>query len=82
VRVEAFSSLEDWNRKKPDYKWLFPFIDKNADGKISRDEHQAFQDYNQENKNWSNILKPKLLEGEGARDADQNAPADADMRRR
>ncbi len=61
VRVEAFSSVEDWNRKKPNYGWLFPFIDKNADGKISRSEHQAFQDYKQKDKAWPNTLKAKPL---------------------
>ncbi len=59
VRVEGFSSVEEWNRKKPGYEWLFPHIDKNGDGRISRGEHQAFQDYKKKNKNWRNTLKRK-----------------------
>jgi len=62
VRVEAFSSVAEWNRKKPAYEWLFSLIDKNGDGRISLDEHQAFQDYKRENENWSNTLKPKDLQ--------------------
>ena len=61
VHVEAFPSVEEWNRKKPGYEWLFPFIDKNADGKISLDEHQAFQDYKQKDANWATTLKAKPL---------------------
>ena len=26
-------------------KWIFPFIDKNSDGKIDTDEYQAIQEY-------------------------------------
>lgn len=52
VKPEAFASVEDWNRKKRRYEWLFPFIDKNADGKISLEEHQAFQDYKKKDRNW------------------------------
>ena len=61
VHVEAFPSVEDWNRKKPGYEWLFPFIDKDADGKISLDEHQAFQDYKLKDRNWATTLKAKPL---------------------
>ena len=91
MHVEAFLSVEDWNRKKPGYEWLFPFIDKNADGKISRDEHQAFQDYKQKDTNWATTLKAKplaeLLQGDKARDVDQGGvdqggPADAGKPRR
>lgn len=53
IRVQAFSSVEDWNRKKPGHEWLFPHIDKNADGKISLEEHQAFQDYKKKDKDWA-----------------------------
>ena len=61
VHVEAFASVEEWNRKKPGYEWLFPFIDKNGDGKISREEHQAFQDYKKRNENWASTLRSALL---------------------
>ena len=61
VRDQAFSSIEDWNRKKPGYAWLFPYLDKNADGKISREEHQAFQEYKKKNNDWTTTLKAKLV---------------------
>jgi len=78
VRVEAFDSVEDWNRKKPGHEWLFPFIDKNGDGNISKDEHQAFQDYKKKNKDWPNTVRARLMEKEEAKGAESNAPADAD----
>ena len=59
TRVQAFSSVEDWNQKKPGYDWLFPHIDKNADGKISLEEHQAFQDYKKANPAWQKTLRKK-----------------------
>lgn len=59
IRVKAFPSVEDWNREKPGYEWLFPFIDKNSDGAISRDEHQAFQDYKRANPNWNTELRQR-----------------------
>ncbi len=59
ILVQAFSSVEDWNRKKPGHQWLFPHIDKNADGKISLEEHQAFQNYKMKDKDWANTLKAK-----------------------
>jgi hypothetical protein len=59
VRVQAFSSVEDWNRKKPSFEWLFPHIDKNADGKISLEEHQAFQDFKKANPAWQKTLRKK-----------------------
>ena len=59
IRVQAFSSVEDWNRKKPGHEWLFGHIDKNADGKISLEEHQAFQDYKKTNSAWQKTLREK-----------------------
>jgi hypothetical protein len=59
VHVEAFSSVEDWNRKKPGFEWLFPHIDKNVDGKISLEEHQAFQDFKKINPGWQKSLREK-----------------------
>jgi hypothetical protein len=60
IRVEAFSSVEDWNRQKRGYEWLFPFIDNNGDGAISSDEHQAFQQYKKENPKWNTTLRNKI----------------------
>ena len=33
-RKTSWDSQEEWNRDKTDVKWIFPFIDKNSDGKI------------------------------------------------
>jgi len=57
--VRAFSSVEEWNLAKPGHEWLFPHIDKNRDGKISLEEHQAFQEYKKKDKNWAKTLKAK-----------------------
>ena len=62
VRVESFSSVEDWSRKKPGYEWLFPHIDKNGNGKISLVEHRAFQEYKKQDRNWAITLKAKSLQ--------------------
>ena len=64
IHVRAFPSLEDWNREKPGYEWLFPFIDKNTDGKISLDEHQAFQEYKRKNRNWNTTLRSQTPQAE------------------
>lgn len=60
VQVEAYASVEQWNAEKPGYEWLFPFIDQNSDGKISLEEHAAFQTYKKENKTWQRDLKATL----------------------
>jgi hypothetical protein len=59
VPVQAFPSVEDWNQKKPGYEWLFPFIDENVDGRISLEEHRAFQDYKKTHPDWASTLKPE-----------------------
>ncbi|MCX7006452.1 MAG: FAD-dependent oxidoreductase [Kiritimatiellaeota bacterium] len=59
-QVEGFASLEEWKQGKPGYEWLFPFIDANSDGKISSEEHRAFQDYKRKNPDWATALKKKL----------------------
>ena len=35
-RKTSWDSQEEWNRDKPTVKWVFPFIDKNSDGKINK----------------------------------------------
>jgi hypothetical protein len=59
IKVEAFASREEWNQAKPGFDWLFPHIDKDGDGKISLVEHQAFQEYKKENKDWAKTLRAK-----------------------
>jgi arylsulfatase A-like enzyme len=35
-RNTSWDSQEEWNRDKPTVMWVFPFIDKNSDGKIDK----------------------------------------------
>ena len=39
-----WSSWHEWGVDRPDFEWLFPFIDRNRDGKITADEYKAFED--------------------------------------
>lgn len=41
------------------WKWLFPIIDKNHDGKITADEYMAFQDYKKKHPDWRESLREK-----------------------
>lgn len=56
----SWGSQEEWNRDKPTMKWIFPFIDKNSDGKIDSDEYQAIQDYKKEHKDWMDRARKAL----------------------
>jgi hypothetical protein len=38
-----WSSWHEWGVDRPDFEWLFPFIDRNRDGKITADEYKAFE---------------------------------------
>ena len=38
-----WSSWHAWGVDRPDFEWLFPFIDRNRDGKITADEYKAFE---------------------------------------
>ena len=40
---KEWSSWHEWGIEKPDFEWLFPFIDRNRDGKITADEYKAFE---------------------------------------
>jgi hypothetical protein len=39
-----WSSWHAWGVDRPDFEWLFPFIDRNRDGKITANEYTAFED--------------------------------------
>jgi len=39
-----WSSWHEWGVDRPDFEWLFPFIDRNRDGKITANEYKAFED--------------------------------------
>jgi Ca2+-binding EF-hand superfamily protein len=56
----SWDSQEDWNRDKPTVQWIFPFIDKNNDGKIDSEEYQAIQDYKKEHADWQDRARGEL----------------------
>ena len=56
----SWDSQEEWNRDKPTMKWIFPFIDKNSDGKIDTDEYQAIQEYKKKHRDWQNQARKEL----------------------
>lgn len=56
----APDSQEGWNRDKPTVAWIFPFIDKNSDGKIDSDEYQAIQEYKKKHRDWQNQARKEL----------------------
>ena len=49
-----WNSQEEWDRDRPTIKWIFPFIDKNSDGKVDSDEYQAIQEYKKKHADWQN----------------------------
>ena len=52
---------QEWEKEKGrhGYGWVFPHIDKNADGKVSAAEYEAFQKYKKQHPNWEAELKLK-----------------------
>jgi len=40
---KEWSSWHEWANDRSDFEWLFPFIDRDQDGKISADEYKAFE---------------------------------------
>ncbi|HSH94985.1 MAG TPA: FAD-dependent oxidoreductase, partial [Roseimicrobium sp.] len=57
VEVSEWNSREEWNESKPGWEWLFPFIDKNKNGKISAAEHGEFQEYKKQHPDWQKQLR-------------------------
>jgi hypothetical protein len=60
ARKTSWDSQEEWNRDKPTVEWIFPFIDKNSDGKIDSDEYQAIQDYKKKHGDWQDRARKEL----------------------
>ena len=57
----TYESQLEWSRYKgPKMAWVYPFIDKDQDGKISSDEHQAFEDYKKKHPDWQDRARKKL----------------------
>ncbi len=59
-RKTSWNSQEEWDRDRPTVKWIFPFIDKNNDGKIDTDEYQAIQEYKKTRRDWLNQARKEL----------------------
>ena len=59
-RKTSWDSREEWNRDKPTVKWIFPFIDKNSDGKIDGAEYQAIQEYKKKHRDWMDRARKEL----------------------
>ena len=59
-RRTSWNSQEEWNRDKPTVKWIFPFIDKNSDGKIDSDEYQAIQEYKKKHADWMDRARKEI----------------------
>ena len=57
VEAGEWESKEAWSEAKPGWEWLFPFIDTSKDGKISTEEHAAFQTYKKQHPDWQKRLK-------------------------
>jgi len=49
---------EEWKKDKGSYGWVFPHIDKDADGKVTAAEYEAFQEFKQQHPNWEIELNP------------------------
>ena len=52
---------EEWKKEKGSYGWVFPHIDKNADGKVTAAEYEEFQKYKKQHPDWESELKPNAL---------------------
>jgi hypothetical protein len=60
VEVSEWDSREEWSDSKPGWDWIFPFIDKNKDGKISTAEHTEFQEYKKQHPDWQKRARAEL----------------------
>ncbi len=49
---------EEWNKKKGRYGWVFPHIDKDADGTVTAAEYEVFQKYKKKHPNWETEFDP------------------------
>ncbi len=47
-----WASHDDWNSQKPGYEWLFPFIDTNSDGKVTKEEYAHYRAFKEKSNDW------------------------------
>jgi hypothetical protein len=59
-RKTSWDSQDEWNRDKPTVMWVFPFIDKNSDGKIDSGEYQVLQEYKKKHRDWQDRARKEL----------------------
>ena len=59
-RKTSWDSQEEWDRDRPTVKWIFPFIDKNSDGKIDSQEYRAIQKYKKKHRDWMDRARKAL----------------------
>lgn len=52
-------SRAEWNDGKPNFDWLFDFIDKDKNGQITPAEYQTFQEYKTQHPDWQKTLRPE-----------------------
>ncbi len=62
VETGEWDSREEWNEAKPGWDWLFPFVDKNKDGKITFAEHTEFQEYKKQRPDWQKRVRAELAQ--------------------
>lgn len=55
-----WASREEWNKANPAYERLFPFIDKDSNGRITLPEHSANQEDKKQHPDWQKKLKAEL----------------------
>lgn len=49
---------EEWKKEKGSYGWVFPHIDKDADGTVTAAEYEEFQKYKKKHPNWEIEFDP------------------------
>ena len=49
---------QEWKKEKGSYGWVFPHIDKDADGTVTAAEYEAFQEFKQQHPNWAIEFDP------------------------
>ena len=63
---------EEWKKDKGRYGWVFPHIDKDADGTVTVAEYEAFQQYKKKHPNWEIELDPNARQKEKKVDKKKN----------
>ena len=54
---ETWASKEEWDKDKEGYEWVFFYIDKNKDGKVTLAEYSTFQAFKKKHNNWEKALR-------------------------